>query len=187
MISSDEKVTCSCDIKREKGVLCDSSCVNRKILIEEGAVMTMIRESLGPVFSGNCEDVGDCEMHGTWIVEEGECVKVGSEYESKVLGTQLDQLKGRSLTERGKHIARGCSFWSVFDVEDCIFICCIRKEVGSGIVVTKMHCMQCRFGSERRWRHEVNCRVHAAEGEDVNINENGDLMEGPTELDDEGS
>lgn len=101
--------------------------------------------------------------------------------------TQLDQVKGRSLTEQGKEIARRWIWWNVFDVDDCIFICCIRKAIGNGIAVTKMSYMQCMLGTEINCPHEVACAKVLAEAENINVNESGDLQETWNETDDEYS
>lgn len=77
----------------------------------------------------------------------------------------------------GYDIARILSLWTVFDVEDCKFVFCIRKAVGSEISVTKMNSMQCRYGSERRCINEVACVNTIAASGNVNFNDSGDLQE----------
>lgn len=173
----DETIACSCDIMRVNGILCDSKCIHRKYIIENDEFMRSVRKRIGEGFSGNIEERACSEVHGTWITQNGGSIKVGEEAEDNFLCTQLEQLKGKSLTRRGKEIERIWIFWTVFDVDEVLFVCCVRKAVGSGIAVTKMNCVQCSLGTERKYRHEVGCLKQLREAGNVNINDSGDLLE----------
>lgn len=96
-------------------------------------------------------------MFGQWVEVNGNTIMVEEEKEAEVICTQIDLVDGRSLTERGKCIAKRCSLWNVYGVTDEVFCCCIRSAVGTGMEATKMKCVQFRYGSQRNCRHETGC------------------------------
>lgn len=127
--------------------------------------------------SGNKGDEDDLVNCGAWIVIEGSNVRIGNEDEERISCTQMYLAKGRALTKRGKIIARRWSCWNVYDVHDCNFVCCVRKALGRGISVTKMHCMQFRQGRERKFRHEAACVNLLSQTGTVRVNDSGDIEE----------
>lgn len=89
----------------------------------------------------------------------------------------MDQEDGASLTKRVKTIDRRCSVWNVYDVDDGIFLFCIGSALGSGLRVTKMKCKSCRFGSQRKFRHESGCAKVLQVAGSVKLTENGEMQE----------
>lgn len=56
---SDEVIICYYDITHENGILCDSICPHKMMLIRNENYMEFICERISQSFSGNCNDFGD--------------------------------------------------------------------------------------------------------------------------------
>lgn len=177
LMENQEVVSCSCDIHREGSNTVESKCAHRSILVCNTVMMGCIRERLSTAFGETVCSENEDQCFGTWVDVKGYRITVGEEEEDAIICTQLYQKDGRSLTKRGKTIAKRWSFWNVFDVNDPNFVCCIRSAMRSGINVTKLNCTQCKHGAGRTCRNEEACGRILQRSGTVNVNENGDLQE----------
>lgn len=177
LMKKQEVVSCSCDIRREGGSIVHSKCAHRSVLVGDTAMMDCIRRRLSTAFGEALCPENEHQWFGTWADVKGDSITVGDEEEDAIISTQLDKMDGRSLTRRGKTIAKSWSCWNVFEVNDSNFVCCIRSALGSGINVTKLKCTQCKHGVERKCRHEATCAKVLQQSGTVNVNENGELQE----------
>lgn len=176
LVRKEEIVSCSCDLRRVNGIIVMSKCIHTKLLnSEDNVFMRSIRELLSNGFSN--KESTENEEFGQWINVKRNAITVGDEEEDAVIGTQIDQEDGRGLTERGRNIKKRWSCWNTFDVNDEIFVCCLRVALGTGIKVTKVKCMQCRSISQKKCRHESACIKVLSDSGTVNVNENGELQE----------
>lgn len=97
-----EIIICSCDIKRENGILIDSKCMHSTVLLGESRMMIRIREAMMRGYSDNVDsDItadSDNKLFGSWIEVKGDSIVVEEDAESAVLCSQLDQIDGMALT-----------------------------------------------------------------------------------------
>lgn len=170
-------IVCSCDIRREDGLLVESTCWHRDKIRGNKEIMKAFREVVGESSKDDDGSSGKNRYFGSWIISEHGSVTVDGEAEGNVICTQLEQTDGLSLTQRGKNIARRWSSWNVYDMHDSNFIYCIRSAIGSGVQVTKMKCCQCKLGPRRKCRHETGCINVLTEAGMVKLTEKGEMQE----------
>lgn len=106
LTSKTEILSCSCDVRREDGVLVSSRSIHIRKVMEDEDMFKDLRATLEKRNSRNESIHEENKSFGEWVTVSGGSISVGEESEDKSICTQVDRVDVRTLTRRGIQIER---------------------------------------------------------------------------------
>lgn len=134
-------IFCSCDVRRENGLLIGSNCRHTRAVKMNEERISDLRDMLKKGYSEKEKEGKANRWFVSWICVREHKLSVDNEEEDIVICIQMDQVSGVEMTTREKDIGRRWSCCIGYAVYDSNLLCCIQSALGSGIRVTKFRCV----------------------------------------------